>query len=360
MATTSGAAAAAAAVVRPAPISFVDVGINLLDGMFKGVYHGKRCHPSDFAQVMERARKFHVSQMIITAGMQEECVEAAELARELGAFCTMGTHPTRCNEFLKLAPTPEEYLNRLRQLIVKNRDVVVAVGECGLDYDRLHFCGKDTQLRFFPPQILLAAELKLPLFLHDRNTGDDFFRICEQYKNEIAAAGGGVVHSFTGTADHLQRIQEAGFYVSVNGCSFKEDWQLDVARKIALDRLLIETDGPWCEIKPTHASHSLLQSAPQLVADVKRALALPDEPVARKVERFEPGCPVKSRCEPWEVSRVFAVMYVLRHDEVAGPAHLAQMIMANTRRLFGDKVGKPMVPRATDSLGAAAAAAVAQ
>lgn len=56
----------------------------------------------------------------------------------------MGCHPTRCSEFVE---NPEEYLNGLRNLIKNNREKVVAVGECGLDYERLHFCDKDIQLR---------------------------------------------------------------------------------------------------------------------------------------------------------------------------------------------------------------------
>lgn len=57
----------------------------------------------------------------------------------------MGCHPTRCNEFVE---NPETYLNGLRDLITKHRDKVVAIGECGLDYDRLHFSGKEIQLKW--------------------------------------------------------------------------------------------------------------------------------------------------------------------------------------------------------------------
>jgi len=337
-------AASSSSVVSKSPATtarFIDIGINLLDDMFKGKYHGSQKHASDFTQILDRAKQFNVTSMIITAGMEEETIEAAELARSLGIFSTAGTHPTRCNEWTKDGQSPDMYLQRLKKNIEKYRDVIVAIGECGLDYDRLFFCTKEQQLKFFPPQILVAAEYKLPLFLHDRNTGDDFFKICTEHKKDIETAGGGCVHSFTGTAEHLSRLLELGFYISVNGCSFKEEWQLEVAKKIPLNRLMIETDGPWCQIKNTHASMALLKSCEKMLKEdkVDEMLGISsEEPAAMKPEKFKAGSPVKSRCEPYEITKVFKVMYCLRRDEVAGPLQLAQMIEANTYRLFGQKL----------------------
>ena len=86
--------------------TYVDVGANLTDGMFRGVYRGKRAHEDDLGAVLRRAREAGVSDIIVTAGTLEEAREAVALARETredGAaprlYATCGVHPTRCGAF---------------------------------------------------------------------------------------------------------------------------------------------------------------------------------------------------------------------------------------------------------------------
>lgn len=63
---------------------------------------------------------------------------------------------------------------------------------------------------------------------------------------------GGVVHSFTGTAEEMAELMDLGLYIGLNGCSFKTAENCDVVEAVRLDRLMIETDGPWCEVRPSH------------------------------------------------------------------------------------------------------------
>ena len=70
----------------------------------------------------------------------------------------------------------------------------------------------------------------------------------------------GVVHSFSGDATELKELLSMGFYIGVNGCSLKTQQNLDVVKLIPLDKLMVETDSPYCDIKRTHASFKLTKS----------------------------------------------------------------------------------------------------
>lgn len=165
----------------------------------------------------------------------------------------MGCHPTRCLEF---AENADKYYNDLCTAIETNRDKVIAIGECGLDYDRLKFCPADVQRTYFEKQLDLADKYKLPLFLHCRNSFDDFYDIVKRNAAKIKA--GGVVHSFDGTLDQAKAFIELGFFIGINGCSLKTEEQLQSVAQIPSSHILLETDCPWCAIRPSHAGENSL------------------------------------------------------------------------------------------------------
>lgn len=98
----------------------------------------------------------------------------------------------------------------------------------------------------------LSAEFNLPLFLHCRAAADDLVEILTRNRSSVV---GGVVHSFDGTEQDLHKILQLGMYIGINGCSLRTNESLEVVTKIPRDRLMIETDCPWCEVKPTHPGY---------------------------------------------------------------------------------------------------------
>jgi TatD DNase family protein len=274
--------------------------------MFQGVYHGKEKHTADLDLILERARAAGGQELLVTAGSVDEARAAESLCKQHpGLRFTVGVHPTRCLEFLPASdrdgvvqacgdcasaewhPSPsqlehaEKHMSELREIASRGvqSGAVAAVGECGLDYDRLHFCPAPVQRFFFEWHFKLAGDTGLPLFLHNRNTGGDFLAAVQRNAVHVSA---GVAHSFTGDADELVALLASGLFIGLNGCSLKTPENCAVAAAVPLDRLMLETDCPWCDIRPSHASHTHVVSS---------------WPVKKK-EKWRADATVKGRSEP--------------------------------------------------------------
>ncbi|KAF8571745.1 hypothetical protein P879_00102 [Paragonimus westermani] len=293
----------------------IDIGANLTDKVFRGIYRGRQHHKDDFHIMLARAFSAGLEKIIITGGSLTDAQESVALSRtDSRLFTTAGCHPTRCTEFQS---DPIQYLFGLKELIAHNPDKIVAVGECGLDYDREQFCPANVQREYFEVQLRLASEVNLPLFIHCRSAHQDLIELIQKARVTFFRERPlrGVVHTFDGTAEDAERLLKLGFYLGVNGCSLKTEDNLKVIESIPIDRILLETDAPWCEIRPSHAGYKHVRTCWPI----------------RKSERWDPNCLVKGRNEPANLIQVLEVVAAVKNVEVD---ELAAKTYQNALELF--------------------------
>ena len=306
-------------------MQFCDIGANVVsatgDTQFDGFYHhgSKRYHESDVVDVLERAHKVGVREILATSGTLDEAKATARQCRTWNTdgvggggeknaalpkmYGTVGVHPTRAGEFndSTKCESPEAYVDALKTVVRENADVVAAIGECGLDYDRLHFCDKETQKKYFQLQLEeLAGEFELPLFLHSRNSREDFYEILKRNARHLRK--GAVVHSFTGSKEEFEELLALHdkVYIGVNGCSLKTEENVEVVKSIPLDRMLLETDAPWCGVKQTHFGTKYVPE------DTDRIRAVFGPPL--KPKKWHKGALIKDRCEPCHIVTVCQIV----------------------------------------------------
>ena len=209
-------------------MELVDIGVNLAHRRFA----------ADRDVVIERARRAGVGTMVITG----TSVRASRDARALAAarrgvlWSTAGIHPHEARDATPAA------IAELRALAAD--PVVRAIGECGLDFDRM-FSSREDQERGFAAQLALAAELGLPVFLHERAAHERFVAILREHRPRLRAA---VVHCFTGTAAELDGYLAMDLHIGITGwiCDDRRGTGLrPLIRQIPRDRLMIETDAPF-------------------------------------------------------------------------------------------------------------------
>jgi TatD DNase family protein len=123
------------------------------------------------------------------------------------------------------------------------------------------------------------------------------------------------VHTFDGTSEDLHELLDLGFHIGINGCSMKGEENLKVVAEIPEDKLLLETDAPWCGIKNSHAGSGFIKTKFE----------------TKKVEKYQDGLMVKDRNEPCTMVQVLEVVAAVRE---ADPVALAEKVWQNTEDLF--------------------------
>lgn len=210
------------------PPAFIDIGANLTHASFD----------ADREAVIEAARAAGVTAQVVTGADLPSSRAAARLAaRHRGLlWSTAGVHP---HHAASLDPKDRAAFLELLRL-----PMVVAVGECGLDYFR-NFSPRAAQLVAFERQLAWAAECRKPVFLHQRDAHMDFLALLREHLPGLA---GGVAHCFTEGRAELEDYLALGLSIGVTGwvCDERRGQRLrEAVPHIPAQRLMIETDAPY-------------------------------------------------------------------------------------------------------------------
>ena len=247
-------------------IRYYDIGLNLFCAQFK--------HPD---KVLERAAEQGVA-CILTGSDPKENRNIHRYLQEHPeriVYGTAGMHPHNADD------CTEEIVREAGEIYETNPRVV-AIGECGLDYNRM-FSTKENQVKTLERFIALAEEKNAPMFLHERDAAEDFAAI---FRRAPKVAERSVVHCYTGDRKTVETYLEMGFSIGVTG------WIADDRRAAELrdavpvipkDRILLETDAPY--LTPRNVPGLGRTNVPENIIYVARCLAgymkLPEEELIR-------------------------------------------------------------------------------
>jgi TatD DNase family protein len=209
-------------------LDLIDIGSNLTHDSFA----------EDRDDVMARALQAGVRRQVVTGADLASSRQAAALAASHPSrlWSTAGVHPHHAQSFA--ASQRGELLELL------NLNSVVAVGECGLDYFR-NLSPPPAQRAAFIAQLEIAAQIRKPVFLHQRDAHSDFAAILKDFDGRLH---GGVAHCFTGGERELEAYLALGLYIGITGWACDERRGLELrgaVPRIPTNRLLLETDAPY-------------------------------------------------------------------------------------------------------------------
>lgn len=242
---------------------YIDIAVNLLSERLK----------HDIDTIISDAAKQHVSPLIVIASDVDESVQASLLCQQYPQqlFSTAGVHPHQASSW------NEKSSETLAQLALQPH--VVAMGECGLDYNR-DFSPRAIQRQVFAAQLELACQLNMPVLMHCRDAHDDFIAIVNEYRNALPKA---LLHCFTGTHGELNACLEADLYIGITGWICDERRGQELATLVPLipnNRIMAETDSPYLLPRSMRPKPKSSKNLPQYLPYIVQSMAqLRQQPV---------------------------------------------------------------------------------
>lgn len=241
-------------------MQLIDIGVNLTNPSFDEKHQA----------VLDRAYAAGVQQLVLTGTSIEGSEQALALCEKLDdsgqrLFSTAGIHPHSASDW------NGDSAQRLRALLSESR--VRAVGECGLDFNR-DFSPRPQQEKVLEEHLALAVELKLPVFLHERDANQRLLEILKDYRDHLTAA---VVHCFTGEQAALFSYLDLDLYIGITGwiCDERRGTHLHpLVREIPRDRLMLESDAPYLLPRTLRPKLKNGRNEPAYLPEVLREVAL--------------------------------------------------------------------------------------
>jgi TatD DNase family protein len=241
-------------------MQLIDIGVNLTNASFAAQRQA----------VLDRAYAAGVAQLVVTGTSVEGSEQALQLCHELDEtgqrlFSTAGIHPHSASDWTG------ETEQQLRALLKEDR--VRAVGECGLDFNR-DFSPRPQQEKVLEAHLALAAELQLPVFLHERDASQRLLEIVRDYRDRLPAA---VVHCFTGEQRALFGYLDMDLHIGITGwiCDERRGTHLHpLVRNIPRGRLMLESDAPYLLPRSLRPKPKNGRNEPAYLTEVLREVAL--------------------------------------------------------------------------------------
>ena len=241
-------------------MQLIDIAVNLT-------------HPSLAVQaeaLLQRAYAAGICQMVLTGTSLNESEASLALCRQLDEsgqrlFSTAGVHPHDASSWDASSG------NALKALLKESQ--VRAVGECGLDFDR-DFSPRHLQEKALEEQLALAAELQMPVFLHEREASQRLLDILRDYRDRLPAA---VVHCFTGERRALFAYLDLDLHIGITGwvCDERRGTHLHpLLKDIPGERLMLETDAPFLLPRTLRPKPKSGRNEPAYLGEVLREVAL--------------------------------------------------------------------------------------
>lgn len=215
-----------------------------------------------------------------TAGLVWILNPGIDIATSQSAIDLAQTHPNKISAAIGVHPNfgepwTENILSTLREKA--QQPGVVAIGEIGLDYYRQH-TPFPQQRTMFKAQLALAAEVELPVVIHNRNSTEDLMRILKTWQQDLANMGHplakrpGVLHSYSADYDTAREAIDINFYIGISGpVTFNNaPDRKSITRNLPLERLLLETDAPFLTPHPYRGKRNEPAYIPLIAEEIAR------------------------------------------------------------------------------------------